>query len=248
MAFRAWSLIEVPSTLDTSLFQLPDFQTQTKSHSAMCKVSSDKEIPATASHWTFKQVGSLSALVVSRYLYVSCDSAAACHRLASMSLISLISRPWPSDPTCSWAACKAAICSKRLAQLAFTYEHDIDGNETSNDCKHGSTLASQVGTQFFACLRLICSFYTCLSSRPPSLCLQNLPPTKSLWSPSYRLVNDERLEFMARYISKFFVHSRRVTWSTWSFSNQKLAAKMPPLGTFKPVSAGTSSFKAAMLG
>ena len=78
MTFRAWSLIEVPSTLDTSLFQLPDFQTQTKSHSPMCNVSSDKEIPATASHWTFKQVGSLSALVVSRYLYVSCDLAAAC--------------------------------------------------------------------------------------------------------------------------------------------------------------------------
>ena len=203
MTFRAWSLVEVHSTLDTSLFQLPDFQTQTKSHSAMCNVSSDKEIPATASHWTFKQVGSLWALVVSRYLYVSSDSTAACHRL-SMSLISLISRPWPSDPTCSWAACKAAICSKRLAQLAFTYnKHDIDGNETSNDCKHGSTLSSQVGTKFFACLRLICSFYTCLSSRPPGLCLQNLPLTNSLWSPSYRLANDERLEFMARYISKF---------------------------------------------
>lgn len=169
-----------------------------KLHSATCKVSSDKEIPATASHWTFKQVGSLSELVVSfsfstwaptrlllctgpcLWFHFLDRLTPPVHELpAKQQFAPEGLRSWPS-PTTSMTL---MVMSK-------------------NDCKHGSTLSSQ-GTKFFACLRLICSFYTCLSSRPPSLCLQNLPPTNSLWSPSYRLVNDERFQFMARYISKF---------------------------------------------
>ena len=192
----------------------------------MCKVSSDKRNSCHCPRIGHsKQVGSLSALVVSLIslceLWLGCCLSPLVHVFDVTDFTSLT--VW--TPTCSWAACKAAILlQKGLRSLAFTYEHDIDGNENFKWLQTWQQLYHhKLGTQFLrmSAFNLQFSIPIC-PSRPLGLCLQKLASdkffVKSFISPGeWRTFGIHG----SLHLEVFLSIAVRVTWSTWSFSNQK---------------------------
>ena len=201
-------------------------------HSAICKVSSDKEIPATASRWTFNQVGLLSALVVSRYLHMSFRPG---YRLSPLvhffDFMSLI--VWPhlfmSCLQSSNLLQEACAVGLHLQACDIGLYHNLV--QSSKNTSAESAFASIPGCQDLQVSKLASDKFFVKSFIP------GLQPFG---------IHGLLYEGFAR--SRTPNHSGRSSQRDQRrrFCTQKLAARMPPLGTFKPVSAGTSSFKAAI--